>query len=172
VAIVASLGACGFRPVYGPGLGGEQAAERSAVASRLAAIRVSPLSDRIGQHMHNLLRDRLNPRGQPAEPDYMLDITLGEVRDELGIRKDEIATRANLIVTARYALREVGTERLLLDGSFRSINSYNILENKFATTISEKDARARALRSLSQDIHLRLGAYFAESTERNGQPRS
>ena len=153
--------ACGFQPLYGrPSDGGPSASER------FAQIRITPMPDRIGQRMHNLLRDRLNPKGQPASPDYRLDVHLREVIQELGIRKDETATRANLRVTAKFTLVDQHTGADLLKGESRSVNSYNILQSQFATLFSEEDARERSLRELSDDIRTRLGIYFARVATR------
>ena len=150
------LSACGFQPLYG-----RSAPQAASPVDRMAAIRISPLGDRVGQQMHNLLRDRLNPRGQPRDPDYRLDVAISEVRRELGIRKDETATRANLVLSASFTLRELSSDRVLLKGRISSVNSFNILTNQFATTFSESDARERALRELSENIRVRLGIYFS-----------
>lgn len=150
------LSACGFQPLYGGGGTGRTPADE------LAAVRIAPLPDRIGQQMHNLLRDRLNPRGQPENPAYVLRMTLAESRQQLGVRKDETATRANLILSAKIVLRDAESNDILLDSHLRSINSYNILTNQFATTVSEKNARDRALRELSEDVRARLAVYFSQ----------
>ncbi len=155
-----ALSGCGFQPMY--------ARTESAPASpvdKMAAVRIAPLPDRIGQQMHNLLRDRLNPRGQPRDPAYLLKLRLSESRRELGVRKDETATRANLFVRAVFSLREMKSKRVLLKGSTTSVNSYNILTDQFATMFSENDARKRALRELSDAIRTRLGIYFSKIAE-------
>ncbi len=150
------LSACGFRPLYG----GADSQAMSPV-DHMAAIRISPLPDRIGQQMHNLLRDRLNPTGQPREPAYALGLRLSESRKRLGIRKDETATRANLNLSVRFTLRSTETGSLLYSGHVNSVSSYNILTSPFATGFSEADARARALRELADGIRTRLGIYFS-----------
>ena len=152
------LSGCGFRPLYG-----RTSEAALSPVEEMAAIRIAPLPDRIGQLMHNLLRDRLNPRGQPAKPAYLLNVTLNEWRRELGVRKDETATRANLILSASFVLRPVGSKEVLVKGTSSSVNSYNILTNQFTTIVSESDARERALRELSNDIRIRLGIYFSSS---------
>jgi LPS-assembly lipoprotein len=157
-----ALAGCGFQPLYG-----RSGPEAASPLEHMAAIRIAPLPDRVGQQMHNLLRDRLNPRGQPREPAYRLDLELSESRQELGIRKDETATRANLILSARFILREFASDRVLLEGRTSSVNSFNILTNQFATSFSESDARKRALRELSDSIRTRLGIYFSADLERS-----
>ncbi len=153
------LSACGFKPLYG-----RPEAQALSPVDHMAAIRVAPLADRIGQQMHNLLRDRLNPYGQPRDPVYRLDVAINEARQELGIRKDETATRANFILSASFTLRGLESGQVLLRGRTSSVNSFNIRTNQFATDASEADARKRALRELSDSIRVRLGIYF--STDR------
>ncbi len=155
-ALALSLSACGFQPLYGRSEG-----QALSPVDHMAAIQIAPLADRVGQRMHNMLRDRLNPLGQPRDPAYRLDVEIGEVRQDLGIRKDETATRANLILSVNFTLREVGSNRVLLKGRTSSVNSFNILTSQFATTFSESNARERALRELSESIRIRLGIYFS-----------
>lgn len=153
------LAACGFEPLYGR----PTAATAEGPQAQMASVRIAPLPDRIGQQMHNFLRDRLNPFGQPTDPAYVLTLSLSESVEELGVRKDETATRANLRVFATYELRDAASGEVLLDGRHSSINSYNILDNQFATIFSERDARERGLRALSDAISTRLGVYFART---------
>ena len=155
IAAALWLGACGFEPLYA-----RDAASGTGAQDLLARVRIAPIPDRVGQELHNLLRDRLNPRGQPSRPDYSLHISLSEQIEELGIRVDETATRANLKVFADFVLNDARTGRELLSGRSRSFNSYNILESQFATIFSEADARSRALREISDEIRHRLAVYF------------
>jgi len=146
---------CGFKPLYS-----SKRAEDTTVAADLAAVRIDPLRDRVGQQLHNLLRDRLNPHGQPVSPSYRLRVALKETIDELGIQRDETASRANLRVDADFALLDAAGGQALLQGRSSSTTSYDILRNPFATTVSEADARERALREVADDIQTRLALYF------------
>jgi hypothetical protein len=47
--------------------------------------------------------------------------------------------------------------RGVFKGTVLSTNSYNVLDSGFATLSAEKDARNRALRSLAEEIRLRVG---------------
>lgn len=153
------LSGCGFQPLYARGDNG------LAVTDQLAATRVQPIQDRVGQQLHNLLRDRLNPLGQPATPLYRLTIVLTERTVDLGIRRDATATRANLTMSAEFTLTDFAGEALLYQGSAISINSYDILEleQQFSTMTSEADARIRALQDISEDVRLRLAGFFSQA---------
>jgi len=155
-ATTIALAGCGFQPLYGPGI------NNAEVSTSLASVRVEPLNDRAGQQMHNFLRDRLNPRGQPADANYSLQVQLTERLQELGVRRDETATRANLRMEADFALLSIDGQRQLMAGQSVSTTSYDILTNPFATTVSEETARERALREVADDIQTRLALYFAK----------
>ncbi|MGH6915353.1 MAG: LPS assembly lipoprotein LptE [Kiloniellales bacterium] len=155
LAALLSLAACGFEPLYGSQEdGGETTAQ-------MAEVRIAPLPDRIGQSMHNLLRDRINPRGQPAKAGYLLNVKLTEAVQATALRADETATRANLTVYADYELRDSDGKAVLAHGRISSTDSYDILESYYATIVSQEDARERALRELSDTIRNRLALYFS-----------
>lgn len=154
-AILFSLQGCGFQPLYGgrddPG---------GAVTTEMADILVMPIADRTGQQMHNMLRDNLTPLGQPAEPQYGLRVRLIETTEDLGIRKDATATRANLTMRADYNLIDWQDKSVLFEGRSSSTNSYDILDSEYATQVAEEDARKRALQQLSEEMKIRLAIYF------------
>lgn len=151
--ILGGPSACGFRPLYG------QHADRS-VSDDLAAVKIAPVGDRLGQHLHNFLLDRLNPKGSPAEPKFVLQITLTESLATLAFRKDATATRANLLVSVVYELRDTQTGKRVFRTQSTVTTSYNIVESDFATLSAKADARRRAARNLSDEIRTRLAIYF------------
>lgn len=153
-ACLAILGGCGFQPLYGQ-------RDRGSVAAELAAVKIKLIENRIGQQLRNFLLDRLNPRGEPATAIYDLTIALEESRENLAIRKDETATRANLTLRANYVLERAATGEILVEGFIRSVTSYDIVDSDFATLSAESDARKRAVREISEDIKIRLGIYFS-----------
>ncbi len=165
VLLAFAAAACGFRPLHGPPPRPATEAKQLTTAEQLGQIRILPLKNREGQRLHNLLRDRLNPAGQPRKPAYALALTLTSTIQQLGIRKDETATRANLILRASYVLQAAGSTAIVTGGRVRSINSYNILDAFFATTIAEDDALKRGLREIANNIALRLAVHFAAAPD-------
>lgn len=157
LAVVAGLvlSGCGFRPLYG------ERADSASSFDSLETVQIAALPDRTGQQLHNLLRDRINPRGQPRQPEYVLRIRLSEQTEALAIDQDETATRANLELSANFTLTRLDGNEVVFRGRSNSVNSYNIVDSQFATFVSQRDARERALRELSEDIRLRLATYFA-----------
>jgi LPS-assembly lipoprotein len=151
------LGACGFHPVYSE--------QRNASAAALASIAIAPIKDRKGQQLHILLKARLSPKGPADRALYRLTVKLAESTAALNLRKDGSATRANLTLTAAFVL-----ERLppyppgIASGSAISTNSYNVLQSNYATLGAESDARDRALRTLAEEIRLRVATAINNPT--------
>lgn len=155
--------ACGFRPLYGT-----RSADLAATEQYLAQIQISQIPDRLGQQLRNSLLPRLTPKGEPANPKYVLNITTSESIASLGVKKTAVVTRGNLTLNAAYSLQELGSERddaSLASGSVQAISSYDIPQAEFTARIALKDARARAIREIADDIKIRLGVYFRQAAE-------
>lgn len=157
--LAAGAGACGFQPLYG------ERSNNVEAEAELASVKINTISDRNGQILHNLLLDRMNPKGRPATPAYALDIQLTEQKASIGIIKDNTATLAQLSTTARYTLYDLRKKAALQSGRSRSFTSYNIVESNFATLAAEHDARERTLRELADDITTKVAVYLGT---RNG----
>ena len=156
-AMLLVVSGCGFQPLYGKQSIG-------SVDDELARIKVRVISDRIGQQTHNYLLDRLNRKGRPEKPLYLLVVKLKVAKTRLGIELDESATRAKLVLTADFVLSDIKTKSPLLKRSARSTNSYNIVDSAVATRSAELDARDRAAREVSEDIRVLLSLYFRRNT--------
>ena len=159
---VLAVAGCGFRPVYVPARSGQ-----ADSVDQLATVRIEPLRDRAGQQLHNFLRDELNPKGQPTNPDFKLRVEISQRIETLAFRQDETATRANIIIKTAFVLRAADDDRVLYSGRVSSIHSYTILDEQYPTDISAADALRRGLRELSQDIKLRLAVYFQTAEGQN-----
>ena len=155
VASVFLLEACGFRPLYGL-----KGSDFSAVEREFALIEISQMRDWVGQQLHNRLEHLLHPHGQADKPRYRLSAELAETRISLSVSKTALATRANLIISTNFNLASLVYGKKIFSSSSSSSVSYNILDSEFGTLIAEKDARARAIREIAEEIKLRLGAYF------------
>jgi LPS-assembly lipoprotein len=150
------VAACGFEPLHGRQQSGASA------TSALSLISIPPIPDRLGQLLRIELANRLTPKGPPRVSAYILNVTLSESKQSLGVRKDATATRANLIISANFNLFDTRADKTLLSGTVRSINSYNILDADFATLSAESDARRRASRDLATEIQSRLGLFLSQ----------
>lgn len=156
-ALLLAVAACGFQPIY------TRQDTRANAAVELQKVQVNLIQDRIGQKLHNNLLDRLNPRGRPTEPAYFLDVRLSTSKVDLGIQRDDTATRAKLTIIASYTLRD--REGTLFRGVSRSVSGYNIVQSDYATLSAEFDAIDRSLRVISEDIRSRLAVFLSQSRQ-------
>ena len=158
LAVMAALAGCGFRPLYGD-------SENAAINSQLGAIQIATIEDRVGQKIHNLLLDRLNPRGRPQSPLYTLSLTAQISKAEIGLKFTEVATRANLKLTANYFLTDNQSGAIFTEGTVRSVNSYNIPDSEVAHVAAENDAIDRAAREISDEVKTRLSLLFSKQSQ-------
>jgi LPS-assembly lipoprotein len=157
-ALTLALGAsasCGYQPLYG-----ERGAAGESAAADLATVRIVPIAERGGQMLYNALLDRLNPAGRPGSPRFVLEVRLSEGSQSIGVRRDEIATRANLLQTARFELRDAQSDVVLFRGAAEATMSYNIVQQRYASLVAEGDARQRGVDLLADDIRLQIALYM------------
>ncbi len=156
LAVLAGLpGACGFKPLYG---GGQDA----GTAAGLSQVKIVPIADRSGQLLYNDLRERMNPKGVPGDPQYILTVDLTELQEDILFASDETPTRTNVVQRAEYMLTRTLDDQVVLTGVSQVTTGYNILENEFASLNSELDAQRRGLGQIAYEIATRLAVFMSE----------
>lgn len=151
-----ALSGCGFKPLYGR--------DSSSVVPEFEQIAVAQPEDRSSQQLRNYLLDTLTPRGEPGRPRYMLEYKLSESVGAVFVTRSEEITRNNLQMTVTAVLRDYDTGRTIYTVSTNSQASYNLTLADYSNLVSERNARERALKDLSEQIRLRLGNYFDRLT--------
>ena len=128
--------------------------------AELRAVRVAPISERIGQQLAIALRDSLNPTGEPAPQRYLLRVTLQVARLDLGVLTQGVGTRGRLEVYANFTLSDTTANTVLLSLTSHVNESFDILANLYSNLVAEEDARTRAVEALRRDILARLTVFF------------
>lgn len=151
------LPACGFQPMYGKHAGGQ------SLAALHQNIRIDNIPDRDGQFLRNMLLDRLNDEGRPADARYVLEVAplKKEAVNQL-ITKDATYTRALLKISTTVRLVDTVYGKTVLERKFLSSGSYNLLDNQFATIVSRDSMTDNLLRELSDNIVTALNLHFAK----------
>jgi LPS-assembly lipoprotein len=149
-----ALGACTLRPLL-------HAKGDDGVRSELEAIRITGLDGRLGQLVRNALLDDLNPTGAEVPSRYILEVNLDRSAQELGIQTNDVITRFNLRLTARFQLLDARTGDLLYESQVQRIASYNVSMQPFATLSAEIDAERRIAREVGDNIGTLLAVHFA-----------
>jgi len=158
LALVAGLAGCGFRPLHGGDAGGR-------VNPALAAIEVETPENRLGQTVRNQLLDALNPAGLDRRKDYRLVVRLERTTKALAIQLDDRTTRFDLTLAAFFRLYGRGEDKPRYRSAVRSVASFNVIREPFATHIAEQDAERRAAREVSRQMRSLLALHFAERDE-------
>jgi LPS-assembly lipoprotein len=141
--------ACGFQPLY------RHSGDSDPLA--IGSVRILNIENRSGQKLRNFLLERLSQGRANKTKRYSLQVKLTESKRNLNLRKDGSATRAILAISAKFVLVENANGKKF-HGAALSESSYNALDSEFATLSSENDARNRALRSIAEEIRLRVAA--------------
>jgi len=147
------LAGCGWAPLYAD-------RDTGPVDEELHAIRVAPISERIGQKLALALRQALNPTGEPAPQRYLLRTTLSTSRQYLGVQTQGLGTRGRLDAFANFSLNDSATGAQLLIGTSHVAESFDILANEYSNVVAEDDARTRAGEEMSRDIVTRLTLFL------------
>jgi LPS-assembly lipoprotein len=150
----ATLGACTFRPLM-------HAKSDDAVRSELEAVSITGLDGRLGQLVRNALLDDLNPVGVDVPSRYILDVDLQRNAQALGIQLDNVITRFNLELTARFQLLDAASGAVLYQSYVQRIASYNVSSAPYATLAAEVDAERRLAREVGDNIGTQLAVHFA-----------
>jgi len=155
LAAATSLAGCGFHPLYA------QHRERGFDAD-LAAIKVNTISDRLGQLLAISLRDELNPTGAKAATHYTLDVQLISERRDVGLRPDGTASRSQIILTAKFQLKDVQSSQTVLQGMTHAVSAFDVLTDDYATVVAQHTAEERSLRDIDDDLRTRLQLYVSK----------
>ncbi len=159
IAILAfALPGCGFRPMYGE----SATATSPSINARLESIDIRPIPDRLGQVVRNELIDAIAPQGSSGAPVYELALKVGEEREDVGIRQNAAATRANYRMSAKFELREIATDKVVLTATTWAETAFDIVQQDYPTVIAQQDAQKRLAVGLAEEIKTRIAVFFAQ----------
>lgn len=147
-----ALAGCGYQPLYG------QRANQPGVAAQLAAVDVALIPGRTGQLLRNALEQRMERGGGGAAKAYTLHVTLDEQTEPVGVARDATVTRENVVLLASFSLYRGGD--VVLSGESRAAAGYNVLAQHYATIVSERDSRERAVLQVADDITRRIAVFL------------
>jgi LPS-assembly lipoprotein len=161
-SMAASVAGCGFRPMYG------QASTASANAGvavdrQMAGVRIAPIANRLGQQLHNALRDRFNPLGQPSSAAYTLYVTLSERTYGALAKRDLSATRRNVELNAFYQLMDGSGNLLMYDRSVIA-TGYDEFDDPLNDISALQDAERRGALQIADQIRSRVAVFLTAGT--------
>ena len=158
LAVVAPLlAACGFEPLYGDRM-------REGRAPQLAAIKIMPIKEHIGQLLEWRLEKDFNPDGTEVQQRYALHVALSIKLDYLATQPDAVSTRGQISAAADCALTTLDNKTILYRGKIQSIADYNIDQDAYSAEIGKSSAEKRVIEDIGEEIETRIAVYFRERT--------
>lgn len=148
-----ALAGCGWEPLYADPETGKSSAD-------LRAIDVLPIPERAGQMLETGLRQSFNPDNIPTKARYNLKVSLGTTTQDLGIQSQGLGTRGELQLSAGYQLTEIGTNKMLQNGSIHASDSFDIQANGYSTVVAQNDAMVRVVEEARREIVARLTIFM------------
>lgn len=139
------LSACGFSPVY------KQGGAASGLFNQMA---VTVVEGRFGFE----LRERLVERLGMAAPDarYRLTFDLEIESRDLVVNEAADIIRYNLTGVAYFTVTDRATNALLFRDTVKSLTAYSATSDTYPTTVAERAANIRLVRSLADLMVTRL----------------
>jgi len=156
----APLAGCGFRPLYGRA---NPTSAGTTVDSQMAGIRIEPIANRQGQQLHNALRDRFNPLGQPPAGGYSLDVRLTVRTYGALAKRDLSASRRNVEMNAYYNLTDLSGDIVLSDRSIIT-SGYDEFDDPLNDISSYEDTIRRGTLQLADQIRTRVAVFLTAGT--------
>jgi LPS-assembly lipoprotein len=153
-AVLASLSACGMRPMYAGGSSG-------AVATTLRSIQVRDIPGKGGWLVRNALVAKLGDAG--GDPTYRLEVELDDNITGFGIRGDRATTRERRTLRARYRLVELSTGAVVLDATAGSDAGIDVVSSQYATIAAEQTALERLSEVVADQMVGRLALFVART---------
>lgn len=148
------VGACGFQPMY---------AQPGGTAA-IGPVSIGEIEGKAGHVLRTELTRMLAVENTGAPP-MTLDVTLSEQVSQLGIRRDESATRAELRLIANYVLTPPPGQGQVMRGSVYTVVNYEIPTAAFGEIAAQDDARERAAETLAQRFRAELALRMAQARQ-------
>ena len=158
LALAATVGACGFRPMYMQSANGGPA---------IGPVIVDRIDGKAGYVLKSELEKMFDiERG--TGPVRRLQITLSESVAGLGFRVDESASRSDLYLDARYTLFDIDG-KAVVTSNIRTVASYDVPTSAYGEIAAQDDARERASETMAERIRADLIVRLAY-TKAGGAP--
>ena len=135
-----ALGGCGFTPAYGPG---------GAADGLRGRIAFDEPFDREGFDLVRQLENRL---GVAANPTWRLSASIRMSEERIAVTAQGVANRFQILGRVDYALRRIDTEDTVASGSVENFVSYSATRTAVATRAARRDADARLMAILADQV--------------------
>ena len=153
------VGSCGFHSLYDR--------DDGIIAPEFERIKIDYIPDREGQILKNYLIDNLTPKGKKCCAEYILSVDLTKSEENRAFRRDYTPRQTRLVFIAKINLRDVKSDKVIYTDIFRTTASYTSTtlaeKSAFSAVIADESESNRALRTIADNIKIRLAGFFNKS---------
>lgn len=154
-ALLLSLPACGFSPLYATN-------SDNAVATGLRSVEVGTVTatPEISRHVARELRNLL-PAPESGTSRYRVNMNLADIRRAVAVRQSESTSRFDYILAGSYQLIDLETGERVHSKRITAQSSYGIVSSQYASLVGREDAARRAAVEIARRIEIDIALYFA-----------
>ncbi|NNC38262.1 MAG: hypothetical protein EX271_01185 [Acidimicrobiales bacterium] len=149
--IAFGLTACGFKPMHAPGA----FSDTGYSFEKISVVTVK--EDKADFLLKQALRDRF---GDNANTQYELRIDPKVSRGGLGIGADDVASRYDMRMSAKYELVERKSGKTVDQGTVSSISTFAAPRDPYGRISAENNATEQVARETADRIIIKLANYF------------
>ncbi|HFB55241.1 MAG TPA: hypothetical protein ENJ46_04890 [Hellea balneolensis] len=160
------LSACGFEPMHATNALNGASAVKGGVVFREISV-VTSKNDKEDFLLKQALRDRL---GDNSNTRYTLRVVPTTSRRNLGIGADDVASRYDLIMTARFELLDAKTGDVLMKDKIRAISTFGAPRDPYGTASAQNNADRQVAAEAADRIIVRLARYQKRGLDLSKQP--
>jgi LPS-assembly lipoprotein len=152
------LGACMFKPAYGPG-------EPALALSQKVVV-----ADPTNKNSFDFFQRLSNRLGIPKEPLYRLNYVLSTSVANVGISQANVLTRFNILGAVSWSLLDLTTDQIVISGNVKNFSSYSATSTTVAELAAKEDASLRLMRTLADQVLLEMIAQSQKLPKFQEQP--
>lgn len=155
------LTGCGFTPMNMTDNGTNISAETEKIA-------IGSIPNYEGFLLKTELQNKLNPEKNDVPKEYALHIALkAPSYSEQSIQGDNFASRENVTISARFTLKDIKTNTVLLSDSTRASGAYNIVKEPYATNMARNKLKNDLIKRAADNIALRVTSFLKTQKDAN-----
>lgn len=159
------LVSCGFRPLYS-----NQRESATLGAIKLGEVSTGKLPSKIDYCFRSELKTLLDALDRHQQKLYVLDVVLEKTLTSYGTQQNTTNTRTLLILTAKYTLRNIGTGKVTITDSHKTMDSFEVSVSPYASVVSEDETANKLAKYLAHEILLKLeDVILKEDANNNGK---
>ena len=146
----ALLSACGFKPMHAPNAFGGKGLTYSNISVQTVN------EEKIDFLLKQALRGRM---GANSNTPYTLKITPKLTRRTLGISADDVASRYDLVMDAKFELIDNKTGKSVFKDKVRAISTFGAPSDPYGTIAAQNNATEQVAAETADRILVRLTRY-------------